>query len=368
MTAGPVRPGETARGWRVALIALAGFSLLSGLNAGLLRLGVWAPVASDRLADLHGPVMVLGFMGTLISLERAQAMRNPLAYVVSALLGGGSLALLAGAPVTLGKLILLDGAIGFVVLALALWRRAPLALVAAQALAALLLALAAGLWLVEDVAAIIPLLAGFVVVTIASERAELAQLTMGRRAVPTLLALGSLVALSAALAVAVPAVGNRPFGFGCLLVALWLLRDDVGRRMVRTEGLRRFNAAALLAGNVWLATSGLIWLIGGQPATSGAYDAAVHGVFLGFGVSMIMAHAPIIFPAVIGRPLPYRPAMWVPLGLLNLGLVARVVGDLAGLTPVYRVGGTLTVLAVLAFAVTTVTVVVTARPRAGVRA
>lgn len=36
-------------------------------------------------------------------------MRNPLASS-SALLGGGSLALLAGAPTALGELILLDGA------------------------------------------------------------------------------------------------------------------------------------------------------------------------------------------------------------------------------------------------------------------
>ena len=103
---GPQRSlAERTRGWRVALIALAGASLISGLNAALLRLGVWAPVVSDRVADLHGPVMVLGFMGTLISLERAQAMRNPLAYLAPALLGLGSLALLAGAPVALGKLL-----------------------------------------------------------------------------------------------------------------------------------------------------------------------------------------------------------------------------------------------------------------------
>ena len=134
--------GERTRPLRVALIALAGVSLLTGLNAGLLRLGVWAPVASDRSADLHGPVMVLGFMGTLISLERAQALRNPLAYLAPGLLGVGSLALLAGAPVALGKLLLLDGTVAFVVLALALWRRAPLGLVAAQALAATFAALA----------------------------------------------------------------------------------------------------------------------------------------------------------------------------------------------------------------------------------
>ena len=39
-----------------------------------------------------------------------------------------------------------------------------------------------------------------------------------------------------------------------------------------------------------------------------AYDAVVHAVFLGFTLSMIMAHAPVILPAVLRRPLPYRPA------------------------------------------------------------
>ena len=32
---------------------------------------------------------------------------------------------------------------------------------------------------------------------------------------------------------------------------------------------------------------------------------------------MIMAHAPIIFPTVIGRPLPYRPVLWGPVVLLT---------------------------------------------------
>ena len=350
--------GERTRPLRVALIALAGVSLLTGLNAGLLRLGVWAPVASDRSADLHGPVMVLGFMGTLISLERAQALRNPLAYLAPGLLGVGSLALLSGAPVALGKLLLLDGTVAFVVLALALWRRAPLGLVAAQALAATFAALAAALWLVAEIPAVIPLLAAFLIITIASERAELAQLTMGRRAVPTLLTLASLIGAASALALAVPAVGSRVLGVGCLLTAAWLLRDDVGRRMVRTSGLRRFNAAALLGGNVWLAVAGAVWLIVGQPTSTGTYDTVVHGVFLGFGMSMIMAHAPIIFPAVIGRPLPYRPVMWIPLGLLNLGMLVRVVGGLSQITPLHQLGGSLTVAAVLLFAVTVIISVV----------
>ena len=69
----PVGPRSDKRGnsiplGRVLLLALGGLSLLAGLDAGLVRLGVWAPVTSERVGDLHGPVMVLGFLGTLISL------------------------------------------------------------------------------------------------------------------------------------------------------------------------------------------------------------------------------------------------------------------------------------------------------------
>ena len=46
-------PVPRASGWgnsiplgRVLLLALGGLSLLAGLNAGLVRLGVWAPIDS----------------------------------------------------------------------------------------------------------------------------------------------------------------------------------------------------------------------------------------------------------------------------------------------------------------------------------
>lgn len=354
----PTDPGRSTRGWRTLLVVLGGLSMLSGLNAALVRLGVWAPVASERVGDLHGPVMVLGFMGTLISLERAQALRNSLAYLAPALLGLGSILLVAGLPQALGKLLLFDGTLAFVAVMVALWRRAPLGLVAAQVLGALMAALAAGLWLVVDISALIPLLAAFLVITIAAERAELAQLTMGRRAIPTLLAVGSVLALSASLAVVTPQVGGRIFGAACLVTAVWLFRDDIGRRMVRTNGLRRFNAAALLAGNFWLAVAGIVWLAVGQPTGRGTYDITIHGVFLGFGLSMIIAHAPIIFPAVLGRPLPYKPVMWVPLGVLHGGMLVRALGDLTGFDPLFKTGGIVTVSSLLLFAATVIFAVV----------
>jgi len=35
-----------------------------------------------------------------------------------------------------------------------------------------------------------------------------------------------------------------------------------------------------------------------------AYDAGLHTIFRGFVMSMIFAHAPVIVPSALGRPLP----------------------------------------------------------------
>ena len=325
--------------------------MLAGLNAALVAVGVWAPAPADHLPSVHGMVMVLGFMGTLIALERAQALRQTWAYLAPALLACGGLALVAGAHM-LGQLLLIEGCLTFALVYLALWRRAPLPLVAVQVLSTVPALLAACLWLRVDVFTILPLLQAFLILTIAAERAELAQLSLGARAVPRLVGLASALVLAASGSLLWPAIGTRAFGLATLATAAWLLRDDVARRMVRTEGLRRYNGAALLAGYAWLGVAGLVWLVGGVPGGDAAYDVVVHAVFLGFGVSMIMAHAPLIFPAVLGRPLPYRPAMWAPLGLLHAGLVLRVVGDILGRGLPWQIGSVVTVLSLLAFAAT----------------
>ena len=93
---------RAARG-RVLLVALGGSALLAGLDAALVRLGVWAPVASSRLGDVHGQVMVLGFLATLISLERAQSLGRAWAYLAPGLYGVGALALVSPAPAAVGQ-------------------------------------------------------------------------------------------------------------------------------------------------------------------------------------------------------------------------------------------------------------------------
>ncbi len=53
---------------RLPLLALSILALLAGLWAGLLRLGWSLPPIQPGLYVAHGPLMVCGFLGTLISL------------------------------------------------------------------------------------------------------------------------------------------------------------------------------------------------------------------------------------------------------------------------------------------------------------
>lgn len=360
---GPRRPsGAGGRpAVRVLLLALGGVCLLAGLDAALLLTGSWAPSTAAHLPGVHGMVMVLGFLGTVISLERAQALGRSWAYLAPAVLGAGGVTLALGLAPIVGKLLLVEGCVLLVAVYVALWRRAPLPIVAVQVLSAVTACAAAALWLVTEVSAVLPLLAAFLVLTIASERAELAQLAMGAKAAPTLVALATAMTLGAVAAVLWPDAGARVFGATVVACAAWLVRDDVARTMLRADGLRRYNAAALLAGYLWLAVAGATWLALGEPVTQPAYDTVIHATFLGFGLSMVMAHAPIIFPAVIGRALPYRPVSWVPLVWLHGSLAARIVGGLAGSSLLWRIGSVGTVTALLLFLIVSIYLVVTSR-------
>ena len=78
--------------WRVPLLMLAFLSLFVGTAAGLVRLGwPFAPWVAG-LAAMHGPLMVSGFFGTVISLERAVALSRRWAYLAPLLAGLGAAA------------------------------------------------------------------------------------------------------------------------------------------------------------------------------------------------------------------------------------------------------------------------------------
>ena len=346
-------PGRAPRriAWqRLPLLALGFVALFFGVAAGLARLG-WA-MPERAGAALHGALMVCGFFGVVIALERAVAIGRAWAYAAPLLAGLGTLAALLGAaPVP--WLYLAASAI-LLAASLDVLRRQRAGFTLVIALAAACWAIGTAQWAAgAQIHQVVGWWLAFLVLTIAGERLELS-----RFAPPAPTAVRWFFAIVVALLLALLAWAQpwapRLCGVALVALALWLLRHDIARRTVRQRGLVRFIAVCLLAGYLWLALGGAVMAFAGlAPAAGAAYDAALHALLVGFVFSMVFGHAPIIFPAVLRVTMPYDAAFYLPLALLHGALALRVAGDAAGVYAWTRWGGLLTALALLAFVVNT---------------
>ena len=345
---------------RVPLFALAVLALIVAMWAGLVRLGwrlpPWQPAA-------HGPLMVSGFLGTLLGIERAIALGQRWPYAAPLLSGIGGLLLALGAPAIVGAALQTLGSLALVLVFVHIVRRHPALHTGAMGLGAVSWLVGNGLWLAG-----LPVFqaaywwGAFLVLTIAGERLELSRimrLTSRQRA----LFVGAVSLLGAGLLLSLIrySAGVRLTGLGLMALALWLGRFDVARRTIRHEGLTRYMAACLLAGYFWLGVSGALALsYGGVPAGP-LYDAILHSLFLGFVFSMIFGHAPIILPTVLGGPPIYHRTFYFHLIVLHGSLLIRIWSDLALWPASRRWGGMLNVLALLLFMGSTATAVYRAR-------
>ncbi|MGO1227775.1 multicopper oxidase domain-containing protein [Brachybacterium sp. AOP42-C2-15] len=366
MSSPALRRRRRGPSWRLGWMLPAGLALMAGLDAALLLLGLPAPITTDRLPVVHGMLLVLGFVGTLIALERATALARWYGFLAPALLGLGAIALVADpVPLMVGKVLLVLGTAAFTLVYVPLWRRQHDEAVLTELLAAGLACGGAIRWAGgADFDEVLPWLIGFVVLTIAAERVELARITLGARAGSRVLVHAASLVAALLIGVAWPVAGAVLLGAGLLALTLWLIQHDVARHTIRTRGATRFMAAAILCGYGWLMIAAVVLLLGGTPQGA-AYDAVAHAVFLGYTISMIMAHATTILPAVLRIDLPYRSAFWVPLGLLQLSLVVRLgLGDALGWGPAWQLGGVLGVLALLVFVATALTSAVLGPPHA----
>jgi hypothetical protein len=341
--------------WRVPLLLLGFAALVAGLGAGLARLG-W-PLPGASLAYLHGPLMASGFFGTVISLERAVALRRRWAYAAPLLSGTATLASLLAAPAFLAPALAALGSAVMVAASASVYARQRELFTLTLALGALAWAVGNVLWLAGDtISTAVPWWIGFLVLTIAGERLELSRFLppspVARRVFAVLLA-GFVGA--ATLSLFAWKAGTLLLGLVLVALAAWLMRQDIARRTIRSRGLTRYIAACLLSGYVWLAVAGAsIVAGGGLHAGSAGYDAALHAVLLGFVFSMVFGHAPIIIPSVIRVAVPYSPWFYAPLALLHASLLLRVAGDGLAAAPWRAWGGMLNAMALVAFILGTV--------------
>ena len=209
----PQAPSENPRlpAGRLVFLLFAGICLLAGLDAALVRLAATAPVPSTDLGAVHGLLMVYGFLGTAICLERAVAVSTgsdrptKWAYLAPLATGAGGaralvLALNAGLREAMAALpiprllaarlagfqsarmapglLITVGMVLLVCVYAHVWRRRQASYAVLVQMLGALIGLGGVLawWRGLEVAAIVPWWLMFLVVTIIGERLELARL------------------------------------------------------------------------------------------------------------------------------------------------------------------------------------------------
>lgn len=330
---------------------LALVTLTAATWAGLLRLGWSWPAIQPQLPLSHGPLMVAGFFGTLISLERAVAMGKAWAYLGPLLSGLGGMLLAFGVPGLAGPVLITLGSAWLVLIFGIVLQKHRVGYLFIMALGAVALLVGNLLWLSGwQVHQFVLWWAGFLILTIAGERLELGRMIQ-KPAYSQPLFFGITALYLAGLVVMLFSwdLGIRITGAGMLGLAFWLLRFDIARQTVQQAGLTRYIAVSLLSGYLWLVVAGGVALTyGGFPAGP-VYDTILHAIFLGFVFAMIFGHAPIIFPAVLELDIEYKSYFYIPLIFLHLSLAFRTAGEMAGLGWARLWGGLVNVLAVILY-------------------
>lgn len=324
----------------------------AGLYAGLYRIG-WPLPAGGPLAEIHGPLMVSGFFGTVISLERAVALGRPWAYLAPFAAALGALALLMGAPPIVGAGLFVFSGLSASINALAVLRLQPALFTTVMLVGAL--GWLAGNYLLMVGVPVISLVGWwlvFFVATIAAERLELSRFMRTSHYANVLFGALIVVVVSGAIMGLDVEGGANLMGAGFLALSLWLWRYDVARSTIRRSGQTRFFATSLLAGYAWLGVAGLLALLGAVGSWPFGYDLVLHLTLIGFVLSMVFAHALIILPAVTGMKLTYSPSLYGPLFLLYASVAMRLVGGSLEIDDLRLASSVITVLAIASFAVT----------------
>jgi hypothetical protein len=333
----------------IPFVMLAILALLLALWAGLLRMG-WQLPSFPNLAVAHGPLMVSGFLGVLIPLERAVAIRQRWMFAVPALAGLGWILVLA-VPF-LGGLLMTFASLGALMILRVMVAREPQLHTITMFTGVVAWVAGNLLWLLGlPIFQIVNLWIAFLVLTIGGERLELSRvLRPASSQLRIFIGIGAALCAGALLSLVQLDLGTRLVGLSLLAFSAWFLRNDLATRNIRHPSpLTRYIAICLFSGFLWLGIGGLMQMYFGALYAGLYYDAALHAVFVGFVISMIFGHAPIIFPAILGVPISYQAGFYVQLLLLHLSLAIRVLGDLTTQLDVRRWGGLLNEVAILLF-------------------
>jgi hypothetical protein len=192
-------------------------------------MGWLLPLPNEQFVMIHGPLMVVGFLGTLIGLERAVALQRWWAYAIPAFGGLSAIGALLMVPAELSGLLAGAASTLLIAVFLTLYRQYPSEHFIIMALSALAWLVGNALWVAAaPVFAIVPWWVGYLVLMIAGERLELSRLrqptALIRRAFHGCVAV-ILVGLACSVFDSTTAIRISGFGFlglatGCF-VTIW---------------------------------------------------------------------------------------------------------------------------------------------------
>ena len=366
---------------QLVVLPIAILLMLLALAVGISKLFLLGGLITQPFLPLllpnHGEIMVFGFLAILLATERylgALAFPfHPIIHSMPFLVAAGAVIQIMGwvtniFPLTLGgSVLLIAGFVIYIYIITSIGKRS------AQPLPFRYMSLAAISLMVGSIIGIwntpvgnLPfsmLLLGFPVLTIFGERVELTRFVAPAISSKARYGIWILAVAFALMLVQIlfPLIAPRS------LMLTWVLLLMVvaiplawGERRLMTRGdkvLHRYLGTHLMVAYGWLLLGLLIFLaiaIKGQ--TVALMDAATHSLAVGFIGSMILAHAPIIMPVIIGRPLVEAKLTRLPLWLLTIGNFFRVVSAIAGETGLRRAiasgaAGGLTLLAVIMFVI-----------------
>ncbi len=332
------------------ILPMAMLSMLLGILGGWVRIG-WHIEGMQLASVNHGILMLGSFLGTLVALERVITLNKWWAWLAPFLMGFSLPLHLIGQP----KAALWSLAMGALLYLLVTFLHLSRSVVRGQVLLSIgaffqFLAIAVFLSLHSYTMAVAAWFLAFLF-TIVGERLELTRfLPTSKKALFEL----SFWLLATVLGTAIYHSHSSIWaGIAFFGVAQWLLRYDIALINIEKSGSYRFLGYALVGGFLWLAVFGLLSII--RPGTAFLYDAVVHSFFIGFILSMILAHAPIIFPSILGlRGKPFHPVLYVWLILLHLSLLMRISGDLWAVAELRKWGGLFNGLSFLLYLITVI--------------
>jgi hypothetical protein len=265
---------------RLPFVLLGIGSLVAGVWGGLVRLPLNLPLPGGNAnwLSFHGPLMVCGFLGTVIALERAVGLNARWTYLPPLLTGIGSALFVCGRTGQLPVALITCGSALFWIVTLKVVKMQPVAFTGVMSAGALAWVIGNGLWLLGimrpdsgdwPIYRIVPWWISFLALTILGERLDLSRFQKQSQWSRPLLGIVLFLTGAALVISAFHQIwGERLLGLALLGTAAWLGRFDIARRTVKNPGLSRFMASSLLIGYVWLGLAGILMTVF-SPLSSG---------------------------------------------------------------------------------------------------